>query len=140
MSVTNQRKLMKRVRSAFRMKVSSDIDAAEWYSVHGINEGDVCDMLRSKCRSLRHFPKRKPRDIYINHFEPNLHSDYVQSNMDIQAIMSTRATMRYILKYVLKPEPDREEEAKTANRMPISPEGPKKDLTKKDSSNSFFKQ
>ncbi len=119
MKVTEQRALMKKLRSAMDIEVNADVNAEEWYSSNNINEENVRSMLRSTSRFARHFPKRNPCDMRINQFEPHIHSDHVQSNMDIQAIMSSEATIRYLLKYVLKPEPDQHEEAKQLARMPL---------------------
>lgn len=113
MSSSRCSRLRSKLADALQRDDIRDLEVREWYEAVGIKESDTRLMLRSMCKYTRHYPKVKPRDVWTNNFEPNIHSIYVQANMDIQALLSIELTLRYLIKYVLKGEPSREAEARS---------------------------
>lgn len=118
-----QQQLSEKLVEAMKDEESLQLPTAAWYEKFEILESEVILMQRSKAKYSRHFPGRLPKDIRTNSFEPNIHSKYVRSSMDIQAILSTAATYRYIMKYVMKGEPTRADEAKADGRAPSTYRG-----------------
>lgn len=106
-----------------------DLETTAWYAAVGVQEARVRLMLRSVCKYRRHYPKVRPSDAWINNFEPNIHSKFVQANMDIQALLSPDLTVKYLTYYSLKGEPSREVEALSDKRLPSTETGDKEALS-----------
>lgn len=105
------------------------LSAEAWYAHHNINEDELKYMLRSKCKLARHYPKRNPWDRFMNNFEPHIHGCNVMANMDIQALIGSSGTIKYITKYQFKGEPTREDEARKDGRNPKMTVIPHHDLS-----------
>ena len=113
-------------------------DTGEWYEKVGINESHVHLMHRSIAKHPRFYPQRKPIDAWTNAFEPTIHGEFVDANMDIQAVGSWEATLKYILKYQFKNEPTREAEANLQGRNAYEDRNKNKELTFKVSNIIIF--
>lgn len=118
MTQGRRKRLRDQLVEALKDEEMRKLGTVEWYRHFGISEDDVKWMERTKTICARHYPKRLPIDAYTNSFEPHIHSDYVQANMDIQAVGSTKLTLDYLLKYCCKPEPSRKDEASKNKGFP----------------------
>lgn len=118
MSQSRRQKLRKALRDALDVEEMLSLETVEWYLYFYLDESEVQLMLRSTTKYARHFPKRKPCDAYINNFEPHIHGEFLNANMDIQVVGDPHRTLLYMLYYNFKGETTRAQEAKLDNRMP----------------------
>lgn len=129
MCPSERQKLSKKITDALKVEEFLFLDTVEWYANFGINEDDVRLLLRSQIHYIRFYPRRQPKDAYINNFEPNIHGEFINANMDIQVAGSSGKTLKYLLKYQLKGEPTRDLEAKEEYRSPSLSNEPEKAIT-----------